>query len=90
MILPALAIRVDIALERQGHDVGLQPVDDGAGLLAGAAVRLLDGDRFAGLGLPVVGEGLIDGLVEFTGGIVGNVEQGRVGKHRARRKRRNN
>ena len=35
------------------HDVGLQAVDHRAGLLARAAVRLLDGDLVAGLLEPV-------------------------------------
>ena len=33
---------VDVVGERQRHDVGFEPVDDGAGLLAGAAVGLAD------------------------------------------------
>jgi hypothetical protein len=46
---------------------------------ARAAMRLLDGDRLAGLGLPVRGEGFVVGLVELPRRIVGDVEQRRVG-----------
>ena len=44
---------------------------------------------FASLGLPILDEGLIEVFVELPRGVVADVEQGRVGKHRARRKRRN-
>ena len=71
---------VDVALERQRHDVGLEAVDDGARLGAGAAVRLLDGDGLAGLLLPVGGEDLVVGFVELAGRIVGDVEDGGVGE----------
>ena len=71
---------VDVALKRQRHDVGLEAVDDGAGLGAGAAVGLLDGDRLAGLLLPVGGEGVVVGFVELAGRIVGDVEDGGVGE----------
>ena len=74
------------ACKRERHDVGLEAVDHGAGLLAGAAMGLLDGDGLAGLGLPILDEGLVDGLVELAGRIVGDVEKGGVGKHGARRK----
>jgi hypothetical protein len=38
-------------------------------------VGLADGDVIAGLLLPIVGEDLVVVLVEFPGGIVGDVEQ---------------
>ena len=79
-IRPACGDLVDVALERQRHDVGLEAVDDGAGLGAGAAVRLLDGDGLAGLLLPVGGEDVVVVLVELAGGIVGDVEDGGVGE----------
>ena len=62
-----LGDRVDVGGERQRDDVGREAVDDGAGLGAGAAVRLLDGDGLAGLVLPVGGEGGVVGLVELAG-----------------------
>ena len=73
-----------------------EAVDDGARLGAGAAMRLLDGDGLAGLLLPVGGEGRVVGLVELAGRIVGDVEDGGVGRaparqaeaRRARRRRR--
>src|SRR5581483_10298369 len=73
---------VDIGLEGERHDVGGKSVDDGASLGAGAAVRLLDGDRVAGLRLPVGGEYFVVGFVEFAGGVVGDVEKGRIGSLR--------
>ena len=77
--MPFLASCVDVAGERQRHDVGLEAVDDRARLLAGAAVRLLDGDVLAGLRLPVLGEGRVEVLIELARRIVGDVEQRRVG-----------
>ena len=43
-------------------------------------MRLLDGHRLAGLGLPVRGEGLVVFLVEFACRVIGHVEDGRVGE----------
>ena len=40
--LALLGDGVDVGGERERHDVGIEPVDHGAGLLARAAVRLLD------------------------------------------------
>ncbi len=45
----AFGDRIDVVGQRQRDDVGLQAVDHRARLLAGAAVRLLDGDVVAGL-----------------------------------------
>ena len=70
---------VDVGGKRQRHHVRIEPVDHGAGLLARAAVRLLDGHGLAGLRLPVLGEGLVELLVQLTGRIVGHVQQRRVG-----------
>ncbi|MOA28380.1 hypothetical protein D3C78_1493200 [compost metagenome] len=66
---------VDIALQRQRHHVGLKAVDNRARLLAGTAMRLLDGDVLTRIGLPLLGEGFVEILVEFTGRVVGHVEQ---------------
>ncbi len=71
---------VDVALKGQGHDVGFKAVDDRAGLLAGPAMRLLDGDRLARVRLPLGGKGLIVILVELPGGVIRDIEQGRIGK----------
>ena len=84
--------RVDVGGERERHDVGVEPVDHRARLRARAAVRGLDGDRLAGLGLPVGGEGLIDRLVEFARRIVGDVQQGglRIGRAAAKQRQGRN
>src|SRR5262245_64213118 len=57
---------VDVALKRERHHVGLQPVDDGAGLLARSAMRLLDRYSVAAFRFPGLDEGGIHVLVEFT------------------------
>ncbi len=67
--------RIDIGCEREGDDIGLEAVDHGAGLLSGAAVRLLDGDGVASLGLPVGGEGGVVIDVKLAGRVVGHVEE---------------
>ena len=43
--------RVDVGLDRERHDVGLQPGLDGAALVAGGAERRLEADALAGVGL---------------------------------------
>ena len=67
--------RVDVVGERQGDDVGLEAVDDRARLASRAAVRLVDGDVLPGLGLPLLGEGDVDRLIQLAGRIVGDVEE---------------
>ena len=79
---------VDVALKRERHDVGLKSVDDGAGLLARSAMRLLDGDIVSAFRFPVLDEGGIHVLVEFTGRVVRDIEKGGVGEHGARAKRK--
>ncbi len=66
---------IDVTRQCQGDDIGLQAIDHRAGLLAGATMGILDAHVFAGLGLPVLGEGGVVLLVELTGRIVGHVEQ---------------
>ena len=66
---------VDVICEREGDDVGLQAVDDGAGLGAGAPVGLFDFNGLPGFRLPVRGEGLVEFLVKFAGGVVGDVQE---------------
>ena len=46
---------------------------------------LFDGYGLSAFGLPILDEGLVDGLIKFPGRIVGDVEKGGVGKHGARR-----
>ena len=67
---------VGVAGQRQRDHVGIQAVDDRAGLLAGAAMRLFDGDVLTGGGFPVFGESGVVFDVEFTCGVVGDIEQG--------------
>ncbi len=67
--------RVDVVGERQRDDVGLEPVDHAARLLAGAAVRLADVDRLTGLLLPLGAERLVDVLIQLARGIVRDVEE---------------
>jgi len=67
---------VDVVGQRQRDDIGFESVDYRTCLLAGAAVRLLDGDVFAGLALPVLGELGVEFLIELARRIVGHVEQG--------------
>src|SRR5690606_26082578 len=66
---------VDVALEREGHDVGAKPVDHRLGLLARATMALLQRNRLARRFLPVLGEGLVEGDIELAGRVVRHVEQ---------------
>ncbi len=67
--------RVDIPGQAERHHIGLQTVDDRQGLLARAAMRLLDGDLCTGL-LQVIGsEGVVDRLIKLAGRIIGDIEQ---------------
>ena len=77
--LPRSTSCVDVAGERERHDVGLEAVDHRARLLARAAVRLVDGDRLALRLLPVLREERVELLVELARRVVGDVEQRRVG-----------
>jgi hypothetical protein len=65
---------VDVGLERQRHDVGFDAVDNGAGLRAGAAMRLTNGDCLAGLRLPILDEGGVVGAIKLTSRVIGNVQ----------------
>src|SRR6185312_15812326 len=67
--------RVDVRGQRQRDHVGRQAVDHRARLAARAAVRLVDGDRVAGLLLPVLGEGFVEVDVQLAGRIIRDVEQ---------------
>ena len=70
---------VDVVGQGQRHHVGLQPVDDRAGLLARAAVRLLHGHVLAGPGFPAPGELHVEVRVELAGGVIRDVEQRDLG-----------
>ena len=73
----AFAQGVDIRIKPEGHDIGrLFAADHRARLTRGAAMRLPDVHRLAGLGLIFGGELLVDALVEFARRIIGDVEQG--------------
>ena len=67
---------IDIASQGQRHHIGAQTIDDGTGLLAGAAMGLLDLDRLMALGLPMLVEGVVEFHIELARRIVGHVEQG--------------
>ncbi len=66
---------VNVVRQRQRYDVRLQAVDYGAGLRAGPAVRLLNRDVLAGLGLPIFREGPVVVLIQLARGIVRDVQQ---------------
>ena len=71
---------VDVGDLVEGDDVGLQPLDDGARLLGGAGMRLVDGDaRMGG------DERLVLGGEQLACDVVGGVEQlvGCLGLQRA-------
>src|SRR5207249_4484468 len=70
-----LSDRVDVISQRQSDDIGGEAVDDGPRLFAGAAVRLPDDDRVAGLFLPIFGEGGVEILIQLTSGVVRNVQE---------------
>ena len=55
------------------HNVGLQPVDHGAGLLARAPVGLLDRNGLPCLGLPILDKSRIKLSVQLSSGIIGDI-----------------
>ena len=79
----ALLNGIDVVGERERDDVGVEPVDDGAGLSARAAVRLLDGHGLLRLALPVLHERGVEIGVELTGRIVRRVQQALCGQRRS-------
>ena len=72
--------RVDVGGKRERDDIGVEAVDHGARLRAGAAVRGLDRHRLARVRFPLLRERLIDRTVEFARRIIGDIEERRVGK----------
>jgi hypothetical protein len=71
---------IHIARERKRHNIGLKAIDHRAGLLAGAAVRLLDGDVIARLRFPVLGKGDVVVLIKFASRIIGDIKDRDVGR----------
>jgi len=71
----AFADSIDVVREGQRDDVGLQAVDHGTGLLAGAAMRLPDRHVVARPGLVLARERGIEVLVQLTRRVVGHVQQ---------------
>jgi hypothetical protein len=70
--------RIDIARQCQRHNVGLEPVDHRACLLARTAMGLLDRYILAGSCLPVPDEGLVEFGVKLAGRVVRHVKQCRL------------
>ena len=67
---------VDVIGQGQGHDVGTQTVDHPTGLLARAAVGLLDFHRVAGMILlPELDEFGVVVLIQLTRRVIRHVEQ---------------
>src|SRR5690606_37375203 len=66
---------IDVIGGSQGDHIRLEAINDCTRLLAGAAVRLIDLYVLARLLLPMLDEFGIKSLVEFAGGIIGNIEQ---------------
>ncbi len=69
---------INVVSEGERDDIGVQAVNDSAGLFAGAAVGLLDDDGVAGLFLPIFGEGGVEFLIQPARGVVGNVQEGDI------------
>ena len=81
-----LALRgdgVDVIGQRQRGHVCFQAINDGAALLARAAVAHAEGHFTAGLLFPVRGEGGVDGLVQLARGVVRHVGDDRGLRRRA-------
>jgi hypothetical protein len=66
---------IDIRGERERDDIGLEPVNDRAGLFRRASVGLVELDLLAGFFLPVFREGGVELGVELPRGVVGDIEQ---------------
>ena len=71
---PRASDRVDVVSQAQRDHVGFESVDDGSRLLRGAAVRLPNRHRDAGLVAVALREGGIDRLVELPRRVVRDVE----------------
>ena len=75
---------VDVRGDAERHDISIEAVDDGARLGARAAIGGADRHRFAGLRLPVVGEGRVEILVEFAGRVIADIGDGDIGESQGR------
>ena len=74
---------VDVVSKCKSYHVCAQSVDQGPGLLAGAAVRLLDDNLVTGLSFPLTDERGVEVLLELACRIAGDIEQfdfGRAGR----------
>ena len=67
LISPALAVWSMSPLERERDNVRLEAVDDSAGLLSRAPMRLINDYGLSGLGLPILDEGVVDSVVRLRG-----------------------
>jgi hypothetical protein len=74
---------IHIARQSQCHHISVQPIDDGAGLLTRAAMRLFDGDVLATGGFPMFGKGGVELDIQLPCGVVGNIQK----RHRTLGKR---
>ena len=72
---PRLGDRLDVGPGGQRDDIGVEAVDDGAGLASRSGMRLLDRDGRSVLLLVVLGEGGVDVAVEFAGRVIRHVEK---------------
>ncbi len=68
---------VDIGGQRQGHHIGLQPVDHRTRLRARTAMAVAQGDLVAALGV-LGGKALAQGLIQLAGGVIADIQQGDV------------
>src|SRR5215467_6303650 len=57
----------------------LEPVNDGTGLFPRTTMGLLNPHSFPRFVFPIANKGRIDLLIQFPSGIVGHVQNGRVG-----------
>jgi hypothetical protein len=73
----ALGDSVDVISQGQGDDIGFQPIDHRAGLLARAIVGLIDPYVLTGASPPIGREQAVEILVELSRRIVADIEQGR-------------
>ena len=61
---------VGVTGQRQRGDIGVQPVNDGAGLFTRSTERLLEAQVLVSLGFPVRGKGLVEFDLQLAGGVI--------------------
>jgi len=71
----AVVVQASMSPPNPGHHVGVQAVNDGAGLLAGAAMRLFDGTSCPVLAFQCLAKRGIELDVQFAGRVVRHVQQ---------------